>query len=188
MPLEIEWKMRLEQSEIARIRKSIACMAPDVVAHDILKEDTYYGYPHDRKPLFRVRNSGNSLVVTRKEKELRADGIELNREMEIDIPSRQSDQVHRFFVSLGFVPVISKRKSGNSWNFQNLTIELVHVEHLGWFLEVETLIPSDSCESERTQAIAHLGSVRTRLGLDGRALESRYYIEMLQDIENNRER
>jgi predicted adenylyl cyclase CyaB len=56
-------------------------------------------------------------------------------------------------------------------------VELNEVEHLGHFVEIEILV-----ESEAEILAARTEIVRTlhQLGLPGEAIESRYYIDMLQ--------
>jgi predicted adenylyl cyclase CyaB len=188
MPVEIEWKVRLSDEEVASMRQNIAVLFQDATVGEVRKDDTYYGRTCGGEALFRIRGKRDSLVITRKVKELREDGIEVNQEIELELPLVQAQSADAFFTSLGYVPVVTKRKRGSAWTVSGLTIELIHVEQLGWFVEVEALVPSDAGEARKSDAIARLAAVRTQLGLDGHPLESRYYIEMLQDIGNKMER
>jgi len=80
------------------------------------------------------------------------------------------------------LPVVEKKKIGNSWQKGTLTIELVEVEQLGWFIEIEKLLDDNASEREINGAIEQLSEIRNELGLSDYPLQGRYYSEMLQDL------
>ncbi len=75
--------------------------------------------------------------------------------------------------------MIEKEKTGYSWTKGNLTIELVEVAPLGWFLEIEVLIQENEDKELATTQLAH---IRKALGIDSLELVSEYYNDMLKKI------
>ena len=77
---------------------------------------------------------------------------------------------------------LEKKKTGQAWQQDNVTIELVEIERLGWFIEIEKLLEDNASEREVTRAVSSLATIRKELGLGDYPLEGRYYSEMLQEL------
>ncbi|MGI6437039.1 MAG: class IV adenylate cyclase [Sphaerochaeta sp.] len=147
------------------------------------KEDTYYAL--EELPLLRIRkevvNEERSLVVTHKKRST-IDGIEENLEYEFSVDPRQEQAVHAFFTALGYR--VAKRKFKRGWRYRQvhttttpgLTVELVHLEGLGWFIEVEALV---NTREERRQAREELMAFLASLGIDSSAIESKPYLQLI---------
>ncbi len=178
MNIEVECKVRIEESEINSFLDKITAYMMGHTPTQIVKEDTYYSYANKKATLFRLRKLGNNVIITRKVKERRDDGVEVNKEIEFTSPSNTS--ITHFFESLGYTPVMRKKKEGYSWIKQHLTIELVEVAPLGWFLEIEVLAIDNEVEKKR--AISELSDVRKALEIDSFELVPDYYNDLLKKI------
>lgn len=182
MAREIECKVSLEYSEIAEMVRRIGLVLPDVIRSSISKDDIYYTRQSEHKALFRLRREEDGITVTRKEKEERNDGVEVNHEIEFSCQVEDFHGLGQFFASLAYVPLIEKRKHGTAWVHGTLTVELVEVDGLGWFLEMERLLPDDASDTAVEQALLGLAELREQLDIATYPLESRYYIDMLQAL------
>ena len=147
--------------------------------------DTYFG-PADvppeetdafRHPVFRLRETAAASVVTRKEKHIGDDGVESSREIEFVVES--GDAFRAFAEGIGFRPFIAKRKRVRAWRVGECTVELVHVEGLGGFVEIEHL--SDEEATPVPDARAQVLALLARLELSDSAIEPRLYIDLLRD-------
>lgn len=147
------------------------------------KADTYYGLGEEA--LFRIRkehiNEERSVVITHKKRST-IDGIEENVEYEITIDPAQEGATHAFFTALGYIPVKTKHKRG--WRYRKvhsttslgLTVELVHLEGLGWFIEVEALVETSE---ERHQARCEVMAFLESVGVDPSAIEAKAYLQLI---------
>jgi len=179
MAKEVECKMAIDPSLLVSLPAVISQALGNIAAVHIDKYDVYYGRK-GKGTEFRIRKDGTNLVVTRKHKEDRADGVEVNREIEFHV---SNGDVKAFFTSLGYTPLIEKRKVGSMWKNGNLTVELVHVDHLGDYLEMELLLEDDANDMELRDALDRLAALRSRFGVADLPLEGRYYIDMLRNME-----
>lgn len=122
-------------------------------------------------------------VVTYKRKEF-AGNIEVNDEKEFSIDNR--DDFEALLGDIGFAPAIEKEKRTKtfSWTASDGTpvgIELSLVGSLGWFVEIEILADSpDDAEIARARDL--VGSTLTRCGIGEAAIETRFYTDMLAEI------
>jgi adenylate cyclase class 2 len=163
------------------------------------KKDTYYfpaGSSDIPKSGIRLRSESKTLkdgaeekavYVTYKTKETR-DGIEINDEKEFELgPSKNSTiQVFdEFLKMLGLKPGYSKRKNGWAFSKKGINAELLEVESLGWFLEMEIVIKEIEDTDEKESAVKknkkRLTGFLFELGIEKDAIESRYYSEMLRE-------
>ena len=125
-------------------------------------------------------------LVTYKNKEVK-DGIEVNdeREFEVSAPKRQSAVVfEEFLKKIGLIPGSSKKKRGWAFSREGINAELVEVEGLGWFVELEIIDPihADSdMEAAFTEGKKRLLEFLDFLGIEREAIESRFYTEMLKE-------
>jgi len=165
------------------------------------KDDTYWllapGFPVPPDSRLRVRreqrnrldgSSVSATVVTYKTKEKR-DGMEVNDELEFDVNPGPEFEV--FLKRMGCTPGISKRKRGWDFSRGEITAELVEIEGLGWFIEMEILAAeaareggsfsdsSDNMDKVVAEAREKLLGFLDELGISRDDIESQYYTEML---------
>jgi adenylate cyclase class 2 len=126
-------------------------------------------------------------LVTYKIRELR-DGVEINDEREFEISGGEvfEDLLRR----LGLAPGIRKNKRGWAWRLKvpaaagpgdEIRAELSEVTALGWFLELEILIPEGD-EKTIAQCREHLFLFLEKLEIPRGNIESRPYTEMLKAL------
>lgn len=188
MSLEVELKAHV--SDHALLRKRIEALPGVSPLLCELKEDTYFSHPNE-DALFRVRleQTGQSfesmqgtLVFTYKNKAL-TEGIEVNEEVEFSSSSDQGPSSLHFFLSLGYEIYITKTKRGYVFTYPVasdlplLTVELVEIIDLGWFLELEFVLEEPSMVE---RARAALLSFLSLLGIDHASIESEYYMHLLK--------
>lgn len=181
MAHEIEIKVHLQVDEVQTLRSRIDRHFPRARSFPIHKMDTYYCKQPGTEALFRVRSDGSGVTVTRKVKEKRTDGVEVNTEIEFHGLPAELQTIDRFFQELGYRPLIEKCKRGTAWIEEDLTMELVEVSGLGWYLEMEVLAPETDDGTLVNQALDRLARLRQQLGVGELPLEGRYYIEMLRN-------
>ncbi|MCL2834854.1 MAG: class IV adenylate cyclase [Treponema sp.] len=185
MPREIELKAKIQNSEA--IKTKAARFAPFCGTFE--KEDAYW---HQNVP---QENSGYGVRVRReiytdasgktehknyvtwKTKEVR-DGVEFNDEKEFEISP--VPVFAEFLKSLKFTQTISKTKKGAAYKKENLTIEITEVKNLGWFTELEILLPDNQVNDEAA-AKEKLLFILDELGVKRDAIESRPYTQLLSD-------
>ena len=116
-------------------------------------------------------------LVTCKIKEVR-EGIEANDEKEFEVSSDSAFK--EFLLQLGFEEKTRKRKKGSSYTYNNMTVELTEVEGLGWFVELEILLPErdeKQIKLEKEKLLCFLDG----LGISRNSIESRGYTAMLAE-------
>lgn len=126
-------------------------------------------------------------TVTFKEKRAEG-GIEINREREFEVSDPEA--FLEFIERLGCESFYSKRKRGLAFKVpraagegataSQATIELVEVEGLGDFIEIEILLPSEE-PAALALAQGEIRSLLRRSGLSEEDIESRYYSELLME-------
>ena len=149
------------------------------------KEDSYWFTEEASKSCkeYRLRKEKRVIDGTEKsacfigykKKEVREE-IEINDEREFEV--KPGEVVEEFFQDLDLRPGISKRKKGWAYSWEGITAELVEVDGLGWFIELEILSnnnKSESFDAAKKRLLDFLAS----LGIEKEAIESRFYTEML---------
>jgi len=199
LAIEIELKAHIKDSEA--LKRLLFEKAEYLCSFE--KEDTYY-FPSDNPDIPRsgVRLRGESKTlpdgtirktayVTYKTKELR-DGIEVNNEKEFEVCSSQYSPVivfDEFLKMTGLAPGFSKHKKGWAFSKDGINAELLEVEKLGWFLEVEIVVNDIESDAVKGTAIEEkkkqLLEFLSGLGIKKDSIESRYYSEMLKELAVN---
>ena len=127
------------------------------------------------KRLFPDKREESLTLVTYKNKEVR-DGIEVNEEREFTvIPAPEFEE---FLKRTGLKPGRSKEKRGWAFSRDGITVELVEVKGLGWFVELEIIAEAKN-EETFTKGKKRLLDFLSGLGIKNEAIESRFYSEML---------
>ncbi len=175
MTFEVELKARLSNpAEIEAQAKQLG-----VFEKETFKEDIYFRRKGDNSAVpadrYRLRREAKQYIVTFKQM-ISAGEMEVNEETEFEV-----DDAHAFFQfadHFGFEPFVVKRKKSRVYKIGRAHIELNEVEYLGHFVEIEIL-----CENESGLFIARTEIARllNQLGLSAENLESRPYIQLIQD-------
>jgi adenylate cyclase class 2 len=195
LALEIELKAHV-QGNLQNIKRLLSEKAEYMCEFE--KEDVYYFPPGPSDiPRSGVRLRSESRIlpdgahektvyVTYKTKEER-DGIEINDEKEFEVRSSQcgpETAFNEFLKMAGLQPGFSKHKKGWAFSKDEIKAELLEVEKLGWFLELEIVV-NDSEVSECKDTVIvekkeRLMEFLSDIGIEKGAIESRYYSEMLK--------
>jgi adenylate cyclase class 2 len=175
MYYEVEFKARLNQPE--KIEEQVSKIGK--FFKETFKEDVYFRragnsdiFPDD---LYRLRREGDKAIVTFKQLVI-VDEVEVNQETEFTVDDAHG--FYRFAHRFGFEPFVVKRKKSRVYRVGQVNVELNEVEHLGDFAEIEIL-----CDNEANVPAASIaiGQVLLRLGLTRYDIESRRYIELIQE-------
>lgn len=154
------------------------------------KKDVYFAR-NNELPILRTRlitqGDGKSAltsttVITVKEKNT-TNGIEDNHEMEINTDSGKFETTIEMFQSLGYKIAIKKEKKGYSFILKrfekDLHIELIEVNPLGWFIEMEFCIPDNVDDKSKGYLKNNLLEALKLFNIDKGQIENKYYIELL---------
>ncbi len=188
--IEVELKARVRDR--AAVEAAVAAFARPAGSVD--KADDYWHGPDWRLNRgsrgFRLRSEawegggGLQTVVTFKTKRSEG-GIEINRESEFEVSDRAV--FIEFVQRLGCEPFYKKRKrglkfvAGGSGPIPDAaTIEVLEVEGLGDFIEIEILLPNAD-PAAVALAQGEIKSLLARSGVAEDAIESRFYSELLQE-------
>jgi adenylate cyclase class 2 len=196
LAIEVELKAHVKDSEA--LKRLLFEKAEYLCAFE--KEDTYYfpsGPSNIPRSGVRLRGESKTLpdgtvkkaaFVTYKTKEVR-DGIEVNDEKEFEVCSSQYSPIavfDEFLKMAGFQPGFSKQKRGWAFSGNGINAELLEVEKLGWFLEMEIVLDDVERDTAKETTIEEkkkqLMEFLSDLGVEKDAIESRYYSEMLKNL------
>ena len=186
MNTEIEMKAHVQDKEALRLLLSEKA---EYLGY-FEKEDTYwYPQPGGSQALMpygiRIRkekrslpdgSEGSAIYATFKRKEV-IDGIELNDEREFKVSPASEFE---YFLNLaGIHSGKHKQKRGWAFSKRDITAELVEVEGLGWFIELE-IITDDKQPDTVSERRKQLLDFFDELGIERTAIESRFYSEILK--------
>ncbi len=180
--IEVELKAHLRDRAAALA--AVAAFARPAGA--VEKRDSYWHAPGWRESRgstgFRLRYEHDSAVVNFKVKREEG-GVEVNREVEFAVSDRGA--FDEFVLRLGCEPYYKKRKSGfafkaggdGQWR-REATIEIVEVEGLGDFIEIEVLLEAED-PADVAEARGEIRAILARAGLGTKDIEPRFYSELL---------
>ena len=176
--LEIELKAKVDDSSI--VKKLLATFM--TYQGPIEKNDEYWSLPIVTSFIptigfhLRLRLEPEQATVTFKEKTY-TDNIEVNKEVEFGI--LDADAFRKFLDKMSAKLLYRKRKSGTSWKGEDgVHAELVQVDGLGEYLEVEILSEEDAAIDVEGIKIKLL-SIIERCGLSASTIEPRPYSQLL---------
>jgi predicted adenylyl cyclase CyaB len=175
MGVEVELKAWISDPEV--IRERLRHLGTN--GRSFVKEDRYFGTgdaPEGAR--YRIRRDGEAWICTVKDKRIVA-GIEENREIEFTVSD--GDAFEAMLTTLGLRCLISKRKEGQSFFVDGLLVEVSHVRLLGWFVEVEVILPDDAGRDAIESARHRLLDMLKRLDVPPSAIESRSYNQMIYE-------
>ncbi len=193
---EIELKAHLQdRNSLLKLLPSFATFAGSV-----RRDDTYYNFftPENKKIAARIRIEtpveapGISLpnpvkpaiLLTYKRKEIKTDSsgtsIEINDEKECSLSDRET--LEALLLDTGYKFSHSKTKSVIDFKYKDATIEVVNIEKLGDFVEIEILSPSNDDETVKKYQ-EELKSILAKCNIDSSQIEERYYSDMLRELQ-----
>lgn len=179
--LEVETKVQLKNSEVAALRKKIKKIAN--FKKKSKKVDDYFavqknGYP---KKAFRFRTVKDSTEVTFKRwlRQYWTKEIVVKQEFEFTLKNRKNkNALIELFEDFGFKEWIRKIKRNETYQHKKnkkISIEINHVKHLGYFMEIEYL-----CEKrEMKKAIKAIKNTLNELGIKSSQINNTGYTKML---------
>ncbi|MBO4758850.1 MAG: class IV adenylate cyclase, partial [Spirochaetaceae bacterium] len=103
--------------------------------------------------------------------------LEVNKEIEFEVSDGNS--FLNMLEGLGFELSLKKHKKTKSYHYKEFHIELVEIESLGNFVEIETLQEDENPETVKRLQNA-LYEVLEKCGISKDAVEKRYYSELLR--------
>ena len=143
------------------------------------KRDRYYRYPEGapvQGKTIRLRTDGDTVFVTTKDKSV-VNGMEENREIEFTVSDYHAIEI--LLSRLGCSPFVEKVKKGKRFSKDDLILELCEVESLGWFIEIEKIIPENDTDQVR-KARTEVEEMFRSLGIGKEKIETRYYTDLLK--------
>lgn len=173
--IEVELKARVD--DLASVEARVAAFAR--FERDVSKCDEYWHGPDWRfvrgTKGFRLRRDAGKAIVTFKQKRNEG-GIEINKETEFEVSDAAAFEA--LVARIGCEPFYRKRKDGKAYEYDGATIELVSIEGIGSFIEIERLAETD----DPAELALAQGAIRAILGMAGvpeSDIEGRSYSELL---------
>ncbi|MDR1617521.1 MAG: CYTH domain-containing protein [Treponema sp.] len=190
---EIEIKARVEDSE--RVKNILSDTGSGEISFE--KEDVYWRAPPGILPGLppsgiRIRKetehrngeTARRILVTYKTGEIR-DKVEINEEREFSVSD--GEPMGELLGLLGLKPAVRKRKRGWAWIWKEeagnpageppILAELLELEGLGWFIELEIRCGEGETAVDRCRT--RLLSLLARTGIGEDRIETRPYTVML---------
>ncbi len=149
---------------------------------EVHKSDYYFRRPGESIQALRMRCYNGIVEFTTKKTHSGPQG-EDNAEYEFRAMHDQSEAALSFFHALGYEDFFIKKKDGWEWFDDGCHIELLNVNSLGWFLEIESLLPFDASDLDAQKARAKIDDLMAKAGIDRADYESRSYREMILESE-----
>ena len=173
---EIEAKVHLSKTDVKRLKNKL----PEIARYSkkVIKKDCYYADP--RTFFLRIREKNGKPSLNMKSKKVEQ-GIELNQEIKLHLTS--SSGFHAFLKKIGIPLAARKDKIGEIYKKGDVQIELNFVKGLGYFLEIETIVKS---ESQIPKAKKALRNQFAQLGFKPIDFEKKYYLELLAEKRKNK--
>ncbi len=173
----IEVELKAHVHNMSQVRANVAAFAEYV--RDFDKFDSYWHGPDWRFARgtkgFRVRKDNDAVIVTYKTKRNES-GIEINKETEFTVSDMEA--FLSFITRIGCEPFYQKRKTGSAFTCDGYLIELVTVQGLGDFIEIEKLIEEEDPDTISV-VLGTLKTILSRAGVDARDIEARSYSELI---------
>ena len=176
---EIESKARVEDPQ--RIKEILDSRYGE--GRPVHKDDHYFHRPGELIQSLRIRQYGGRIEITTKHNSRDRNG-ENNLEYEFLAASGEYEKAVAFFHALGHEDYFRKIKDGWEWNDGDAHIELFSVNDLGYFIEIEILIPFDADEECAERSGRRVRSLLSSLDL-GKSIEPRADRDMILGRSSN---
>lgn len=180
MNLEIELKIAIDENQLDDLINKVT----SYFTLEPLKKEKVDFYYKKEDQFVRLREVDEKLLLTIKERSRTEDGVELNKEKELLLAKEFKNQSTSILSLLGYTFYQSKKKRGYLWTKENLSVELVEVNQLGWFLEAEFIENKGVDKNLRKQRERDLKELVGQFGLDVKMIEKRPYLQLLKEQEN----
>lgn len=184
--LEVETKVRIDSKKVPELRNRIRKIAR--FSGKGQREDDYFAIRRFRKKsypkkAFRVRKKGGKYEINFK-KWLRKywdEQIVVKQEFEFVLNNKEDvDKLLALFRDLGFKQWLKKFKTSESYvhkKDKRIVIEINHVKHLGYFMEIEYLCK----KGEMQKAKGKIRGVLKELEIKPCQIDNTGYTRMLWD-------
>ena len=176
-----EIELKAHAGDCISVRKNLEKLYGE--GKEVHKSDHYFRRPGESIQAMRIRSYNGIIEMTCKKTSLDGNG-ENNFEYEFQSSPDQLEPAIRFFHALGLEDFFIKKKTGYEWMAGRAHVELLSVNSLGWFLEIEILLPFESDDDEAEEARLEIVSLLAEVGLREKDYESRSYREMILESEN----
>ena len=180
MAIELEFKFKIKEVDKERLENRVALLLSDGEFKEFVKEDLYF----KKDDFIRIRCDDKTLLITKKIKNKTEQGYEINNEDELTFTTDFKESFIKLLNFLGYKESFRKLKKGRMWHKENLTVEIVYVEKLGWFIELEILLKDEAKAEEIKESWLKLENIKRSLGLDDSNLESKNYSELLKEAKH----
>jgi len=173
--MKIEVQIKAKVYDFERTKKKISEIAEFIDEQN--KVDYYFSRDSklDRKEL-RLRKKGNEKIVTFK-MPFFEEGIEKSKEYKFNIDNA-SDFIN-LLENLGINVIAMKHKKSLFYKYKDITIQLVSIPELGYFIEIEKKCNKE----EEDKAEKEILELSEKLGIHSEQIEKKTYLELL--IEKN---
>lgn len=179
--LEVETKVKLEDSQIPKLRKKIKQIAKFKKKGQ--KADDYFaiqkkGYP---QKAFRFRTTKDGVEITFKKhlKKYWTKEVVVKKEFEFTLKGKEEKKdILELFSDFGFKEWVRKVKRNETYIYKankNISIEINHVKNLGYFIEMEYLCQKNDVK----KAIKALTNLLKELEIDFNQIDNTGYTKML---------
>ena len=181
--LEIETKIKIDDSEVPKFRKRIKEIAK--FEKKGKKSDDYFAIQKDPlyypKKAFRIRAMKDHFEVNFKKhlKKHWTKDVVVKQEFEFSLKGKEEVQdLLSLFKDLGFTEWVKKIKWNETYQWKkdkHVSIELNRVKYLGYFIEIEYLAKKSDIERARNK----LRQVMRELGVKPEQIDNTGYTKML---------
>jgi len=183
MWLEVETKVKIDNSEVSELRKKVKEIA--VFKERGKKSDDYFAIKskHYPKKAFRIRAMKGKFEINfkRRLKKYWTKEIVVKEEYEFELKGKEEvESLLTLFKDLGFVEWVKKIKRNETYIYKKdkrISIEINKVKHLGYFMEIEYLCRSREIKKARRKIM----NVLKELEINSSQIDNTGYTKMLWD-------
>lgn len=145
---EIETKAKIDQK-----KKEVEeyCTKNAQFLQNIVKTDSMYSRNKNPNDMFRIRNENNRYTVTTKKRKYSENGTEINEENEFEV--QRIEDFIRMIQILGYSLWYEKQKHIQQFQKDEMLLEIVEIQGLGSFLEIEIQSKNKKEAEEKILAI-----------------------------------
>ncbi|MHA1626495.1 MAG: class IV adenylate cyclase [Candidatus Asgardarchaeia archaeon] len=172
---EIEVKIKLDEEEILRIKKSIEKLGFKKI-YEGFHHDFYFKHPcrdfKKRDEALRVRIlNDDRCVVSYKGPRMRGDEFKVREE----INTYADVNVKELLMKLGFTQIAELKKFREVYKKEGVSLSIDDVEGLGRYIEIETLTKESDFRDPREK----INDLIEKLGLKRKNIIRKTYLEMV---------